>query len=213
MEDRRAATGVGRTVEPEYSRSFLCFNGSVRIGPNAFAEIDYILEGEDGDVLDDSAAENGEPLRYVHGYGMLVPGLEKRLEGLAEGDHADIVVPPEEAYGLHDEELVYAIDRKDAPSAHEGDEVVLEDEDGDEAVAHVVEVGDDELVVDGNHPLAGLTLRYRVTVRSVRDATAEEIERAARSFDEQREASEPHDPNAALIPLFSLTRKRDESLN
>jgi FKBP-type peptidyl-prolyl cis-trans isomerase SlyD len=187
----------------------------VRIGPNAFAEIDYVLEGEGGEVLDDSTKEDGKRIAYVHGYGMLVPGLEKRLEGLAEGDHADIVVPPEEAYGLHDDDLVYAIDRKDAAAANEGDEVVLEDEDGDETVAHVVEVGDDELLVDGNHPLAGLTLRYRVTVREVRAATTEEIESAARAFDAaQTEAHDPdpaHDPT--LVPLFSLTKKRDESLN
>jgi len=181
---------------------------SVRIGPNAFAEVDYILEGEDGEVLDDSSASDGQPLRYVHGYGMLVPGLEKRLEGLAEGAQADLVVPPEEAYGLHDEELVFSVDRKEAPQAEEGDEVVLEDDDGDEAVARVVEVGDDELVVDGNHPLAGLTLRYRVRVREVREASPEEIARAASAFDKQREASEP--PEASLIPLFSLNRARKD---
>ena len=181
---------------------------SVRIGPNAFAEVDYILEGEDGEVLDDSSAGDGQPLRYVHGYGMLVPGLEKRLEGLAEGAAADLVVPPEEAYGLHDEELVFSVDRSEAPQAEEGDEVVLEDDDGDEAVARVVEVGDDELVVDGNHPLAGLTLRYRVQVREVREATADEIARAASAFDKQREASEP--PETHLIPLFSLNRARKD---
>ena len=53
----------------------------MRIQPNVFAEVDYVLSGEDGEVLDDSSAEDGGPLRYVHGYGMLVPGLEKRLEG------------------------------------------------------------------------------------------------------------------------------------
>jgi FKBP-type peptidyl-prolyl cis-trans isomerase SlyD len=175
----------------------------VRIQPNAFAEVDYVLEGEDGEVLDDSSAEDGEPLRYVHGYGMLVPGLEKRLTGLTEGDTAEIVVPPEEAYGLHDDELVYAIDRSEAPTAAEGDELVLEDEDGDETVAHVVEVNDDELVVDGNHPLAGLTLRYKVNVREVREATADEIARAATAFEEMQEATEPRDE---LVPLFSLNR-------
>ena len=180
---------------------------TVRIGPNAYAEVDYILEGEDGEVLDDSSAEDGQPLRYVHGYGMLVPGLERGLAGLDEGESAEIVIPPEEAYGLHDEELVFAVDRSDAPQADEGDEVVLEDEDGDETVARVVEVGDDELVVDGNHPLAGLTLRYRVRVREVRDATGDEIARAAAAFDRDREASEPPDPEK-LIPLFSLNRSR-----
>jgi FKBP-type peptidyl-prolyl cis-trans isomerase SlyD len=184
----------------------------VRIGPNVFAEVDYVLEDEAGELLDDSKSDEGEPMRYVHGYGMLVPGLEKRLEGMSVGDQAEIVVPAEEAYGLHDEDLVYAIDKSDAPEAKEGDEVVLEDEDGDEAVATVVEVGDEELLVDGNHPLAGLTLRYRVTVREVREATTEEIERAAGAFEDAQKATEVPDPNA-LVPLFSLTKKRDDSLN
>lgn len=190
-----------------------CLNRAVRIAPNAFAEVEYVLEGETGEVLDDSTEKDGEPLRYVHGYGMLVPGLEKRLEGLAAGDRAEIVVPAEEAYGLHDDDLVYAIDRSEAPSANEGDDVVLEDEDGDETVAHVVEVGEDELLVDGNHPLAGMILRYRVTVKEVRAATAEEIERAASAFDDARTESELPDATSELIPLFSLTKKRDESLN
>jgi FKBP-type peptidyl-prolyl cis-trans isomerase SlyD len=183
--------------------------GVVQIGPNAFAEVDYVLLSEDGEVLDDSSAEGGEPIRYVHGYGMLVPGLERRLAGLAEGEDGEIVVPAEEAYGLRDEELVYAIERSAAPDAEEGDELVIEDEDGDEAVAHVVEVGDDELLVDGNHPLAGLTLRYRVHVQSVRPATAEEITQAAAAFDEERDAAEPA---GELIPLFSLSRPRKPDL-
>jgi FKBP-type peptidyl-prolyl cis-trans isomerase SlyD len=177
----------------------------VQIGPNVFAEVDYVLSGEDGEVLDDSSADDGEPLRYVHGYGMLVPGLEKRLVGLAAGDAIDVVVPPEEAYGLHDDELVYAIDRSEAPTASEGDEVVLEDEDGDEAVAQVVEVGEEEIVVDGNHPLAGLTLRYRLNVREVREATPEEIASAAKAFEEVDERSQPKDE---LVSLFSLNRNR-----
>ncbi|HEX4512543.1 MAG TPA: peptidylprolyl isomerase [Polyangiaceae bacterium] len=177
----------------------------MQIGPNVFAEVDYVLSDEDGEVLDDSSADDGEPLRYVHGYGMLVPGLEKRLVGLAAGDAIDVVVPPEEAYGLHDDELVYAIDRSEAPTASEGDEVVLEDEDGDEAVAHVVEVGDEEIVVDGNHPLAGLTLRYRLNVREVREATPDEIASAAKAFEEVDERSQPKDE---LVSLFSLNRNR-----
>lgn len=185
----------------------MCLNDPVRIGPNAFAEIEYVLEGEDGEVLDDSSANGGEPIRYVHGYGMLVPGLEKRLTGLEKGQTAEIVVPPEEAYGLHDAELVFSIDKSDAPDAAEGDELVLEDDEGDEAVAHVVEVKGDDLLVDGNHPLAGLTLRYRVHVRDVREATAEEIARAATAFDEQRDSNEPPDPDG-LIPMFSLNRSR-----
>ncbi len=192
----------------------------MRIAPNTYAEVDYVLEDADGEILDDSTAEDGEPLRYVHGYGMLVPGLEKRLEGLDEGNKADIVVPADEAYGLHDDELVFAVDREQAPNAREGDEIVLEE--GDEAppvhtplVAHVVEVRPEELVVDGNHPLAGLTLHYRVTVRSVREATETEIEEAARAFDEEREQAEPREPgeDPSFVPLFALRRPKDDRPN
>ncbi len=180
----------------------------MRIGPNAYAEVDYVLEDEHGEVLDDSSAEDGEPLRYVHGYGMLVPGLEKRLEGLDQGARAEVVVPPEEAYGLHDDELVYAVDRDLAPSALEGDEIVLQSEEGDERVTHVVEVGPEEVILDGNHPLAGLTLRYRLSVREVREATHDEIERAATAFDKDREDHEPSEPPPAFVPLLSLTRRK-----
>jgi len=190
---------------------FLWFNGRVHIGPNAYAEVDYVLEDESGEVLDDSTADDGEPLRYVHGYGMLVPGLEKRLEGLAEGTRADVVVPPEEAYGLHDDELVYAIDREAAPSACEGDEIVLRDDEGEERVTHVVEVGNEEVIVDGNHPLAGLTLHYRVTVREVRSATHDEIARAAQSFEairDQAAESERELADTSFVPLLSLSRRK-----
>jgi FKBP-type peptidyl-prolyl cis-trans isomerase SlyD len=184
-----------------------CLNLWVRIAPNVYAEVDYVLEDELGEVLDDSTADDGQPLRYVHGYGMLVPGLEKRLEGLDDGARAEVVVPPEEAYGLHDDELVYAVDRELAPAACEGDEIVLENEEGDERVTHVVEVGPEEVILDGNHPLAGLTLRYRLVVRAVRSATEDEIERAATAFDEQRVEHDMSAAPAAFVPLLSLTRR------
>ena len=57
-----------------------------RIAANAFVLLDYVLKAEDGEILDDSSADGGEPIRYVHGYGMLVPGLEKQLVGLGAGE-------------------------------------------------------------------------------------------------------------------------------
>ena len=182
----------------------------MRIGANTYVEVDYVLEDDSGEILDDSSASDGQPLRYVHGYGMLVPGLERRLDGLEQGARADITVPPEEAYGLHDEELVFTVERSAAPSANEGDELVLRDGDGDETVTHVVEVKSDELVVDGNHPLAGLTLRYHVTVREVREATTAEIEDAARAVDEVTPSG---DEDPSFVPLFALRRPKDDVPN
>jgi len=147
------------------------------IQPNAHVTLDYELRDDDGDLLDASEGEDGEPIRYVHGYGMLVPGLEAALVGLKIGDERDVVVPSE-------------VDRGELPDPKAvvvGDELVAESPDGDEFTLNVVEVRDDVVVVDANHPLAGMTLRYHVKVREVRLATDDEIERAASDLDEAHE--------------------------
>ena len=163
------------------------------IEPNARVVLEYTLRDLDDDVLDTSSDEDGEPIVYVHGYGMLVPGLEKALAGLAAGDEKEVVVSPEEGFGERDEELVLEIDRSEMPrpdAVEVGDELVAESPDGDEAVMRVIEVKEDAVVLDGNHPLAGETLRYSIVVREVRPATEEEIEEAASSFEDAAEGWE-----------------------
>jgi FKBP-type peptidyl-prolyl cis-trans isomerase SlyD len=158
------------------------------IQPNTFVTVDYVLKDDDGEVLDESRGEGGEPIEYVHGYGMLVPGLEAALAGLKAGDRKAVVVSAEEGYGERDEELMLEIDRAEFPeTVQPGDEYVAASPDGDEVVLNVVEVNEDVVVVDANHPLAGLTLHYEVDVRAVRAATEQEIEAAARSLDEAHE--------------------------
>jgi FKBP-type peptidyl-prolyl cis-trans isomerase SlyD len=160
---------------------------ALTIQPNRHVTIDYELRDDEGDVIDQSGdGEQGGPIRYVHGYGMLVPGLEAALVGLAAGEERDIVVPAEAGYGERDEELVMEIDRADFPkpeSVAVGDEFVAESPDGDQIAMNVLEVRKDSVVVDANHPLAGMTLRYHVKVREVREATEEEIQRAAAELD------------------------------
>ncbi len=183
------------------------------ISPNCFALLDYVLLSADDEVLDDSAAEGGKPIKYVHGYAMLVPGLESRLVGLTAGEEKEILVPAVEAYGEHDDELVYELGRDEVQGElDEGDEIVLEDEAGDQASVFVVELTKDTVVVDGNHPLAGIDLRYRVKIREVREATTDELARAAASL----ESVEPHvhGPECAhdvpTAPLFTLGKKPPE---
>jgi FKBP-type peptidyl-prolyl cis-trans isomerase SlyD len=157
------------------------------IQANTHVVIDYELRDEEGDLLDASQGEGGEPIRYVHGYGMLVPGLEAALSGLKAGDERDVVVPAEAAYGEYDEGLVLQLDRGEFPDPKQvdvGDEFVAESPDGDEIAMNVVEVRDDIVVVDANHPLAGMTLRYHVKVREIRQATDAEIEQAAADLDD-----------------------------
>ena len=157
------------------------------IQPNARVVLEYTLKDDKGAVLDSSDAEDGEPIVYVHGYGMLVPGLEAALVGLEVGSVKDVKVSPDEGFGERDEELVLEIDRGDFPDPKKvvvGDEVVAESPDGDEVPMRVVEVKTDTVVVDANHPLAGVTLRYSVVVKEVAAASDEEIAEAAAGFDE-----------------------------
>jgi FKBP-type peptidyl-prolyl cis-trans isomerase SlyD len=157
------------------------------IQPNALVVLDYVLRDDEGHVLDASDADDGEPITYVHGYGMIVPGLEAAIAGMRAGDAKDVVVAPEAAFGDRDEELVLEVDRADFPrpdAVAPGDELVAESADGDEVMLRVLEVNGDSVRVDANHPLAGLTLRYAVKIREVRAATDDEIEEAAAAFEE-----------------------------
>ncbi len=165
---------------------------SYRIAPNAFVTLDYTLHDEAGELLDASEGDDGEPIKYVHGYGMLVPGLESALIGLKVGEVKKVVVPSDEGFGEYDDELLLEVERGEFPNPEAvavGDEFVAESPEGDAVPMRVVEVTDSAVIVDANHPLAGIALHYAVTVRDVRPATEEEIRSAAAEL-EQLEGGE-----------------------
>lgn len=174
------------------------------IQPNAHVVLDYVLCDDTGRELDSSTAEGCEPISYVHGYGAVVPGLEAALAGMRQGETKEVVLTADEAFGERDEELVLEIDRDEVPRPKEvapGDEIVAESPDGEEVTLRVVEVHDDSVVVDANHPLAGLTLHYAITVRDVRAATDDEIAAAAEQFDERGGAEGGAADDASLVQL------------
>jgi FKBP-type peptidyl-prolyl cis-trans isomerase SlyD len=152
-----------------------------KIAAGKFVLIDYVLRDEDGDVVQRSDDPEVGPLSYIHGYSPILPGLHAGLEGLDIGVNKQITVTPEDGYGDADEEGIFEVERSELPDptgVKFGDEIVGEDEDGNEFDMHVIEVHDDYVVVDTNHPLAGHTLVWDVTVREVRDATQKEIDSA-----------------------------------
>lgn len=186
----------------------------MKIQPNAFVSLDYTLHDDDGELLDESSGEGGQPIDYVHGYGMLVPGLEAALIGLEMGDEREIVVTAEEGYGEHDEDLVLEVERSEFPDpakVEPGDEFLAESPDGDDVPMRVVEVKGDSVVVDANHPLAGLALHYKVKVLVVRSATEEELETAARELSEAEEHEHgpdcDHDHDDEGTALVQLGKK------
>ncbi|MBF0278681.1 MAG: peptidylprolyl isomerase [SAR324 cluster bacterium] len=149
----------------------------MKIEKNKVASIDYTLKDNNGEVMDTS--EGGEPLAYIHGIGNLIPGLENELEGKKEGDSFKITIEPGDAYGFRDDELTQVAPR----SAFEGVEEPLEvgmqfrvqAEEG-EQIATVVDIDGDNITLDANHPMAGETLNFDVSIVSIREATEEELE-------------------------------------
>ena len=148
----------------------------MRIVKDAYVVLDYVLYDEDGDVIEATDDEGGRPIGFVHGYGTLVPGLEDGIVGMGAGETKEVTVAPEHGYGAHDGALEHWVDRSDFPEGLQvDDEFEAEDAEGEQITLRVVEIEDDAVLVDANHPLAGETLRFEVMVRSVRPATAEEL--------------------------------------
>jgi FKBP-type peptidyl-prolyl cis-trans isomerase SlyD len=158
-------------------------SSAVLVGPDNFVTLAYTLYDEDGDILD--RTDDGPPVTYVHGYGQIVPGLERGVEGMSKGDARSVVVSAADGYGEYDPEAVVEIDRHDFPRPDEvvaGDEFVAESDDGESLSMTVLEVRGDACVVDTNHPLAGEVLRFDVTVLDVRLATDSEIQEAEQAL-------------------------------
>lgn len=145
------------------------------ISTNKVVKIHYTLTGDDGKVIDSS--DGKEPLEYMHGYGNLIPGLERELEGKSAGDklHADIA--PRDAYGEYDEKLVAEVPRSQfdvSMPIEVGQQFQAETATG-MAVVTVTKVTDDKITVDANHELAGKTLHFDVEIVDIRDAFPEEL--------------------------------------
>jgi FKBP-type peptidyl-prolyl cis-trans isomerase SlyD len=138
--------------------------------------IHYTLTNEAGQILDSS--ENQEPLAYLHGEGNIIPGLEKALTGRTKGEKLKVTVAPAEGYGERDEDMVQAVPRDAFQGVDEitpGMQFQAQSPQGIQLVT-VVAVNGDEVTLDGNHPMAGLTLIFDVEIADVRDATSEELD-------------------------------------
>ena len=148
----------------------------MKVEKGAVVSVDYQLHLGDGKLVD--ASEPGSPLSYIHGEGQIVPGLERALEGLGSGDTRQVVVEPEDGYGVHDARGIQEVPRDSFPSDMEpqpGMELLAEGPDGQTLPIVIREVKPQAVVIDLNHPLAGRTLHFAITVRDVRAATAEEL--------------------------------------
>jgi FKBP-type peptidyl-prolyl cis-trans isomerase SlyD len=146
------------------------------ISTNHVVSIHYTLTNDAGEILDSSTGN--DPLAYIHGIGNIIPGLEAALTGRALGDKFKVSIAPEDGYGLRDNEMMQNVPK----SAFQGVDEILpgmqfqaQSPQGMTLVT-VVDVDGDEVILDGNHPMAGMTLHFEVEVADIRDATSEELE-------------------------------------
>jgi FKBP-type peptidyl-prolyl cis-trans isomerase SlyD len=147
----------------------------MQISDNKVVFIDYTLTNDEGEVIDTS--KGSEPLAYIQGVGNIIPGLESALEGHQTGDSLKVSIPPEQGYGLRNEDSLRTFPREafsGIDEIEEGMQFMAQLEDSQQMFT-VVTVEEDTVVADANHPLAGMTLNFDVTVRDVRDATDEEL--------------------------------------
>jgi FKBP-type peptidyl-prolyl cis-trans isomerase SlyD len=148
----------------------------MQIEKHTVVSIHYTLRNEAGEVLESS--KGAEPLAYIQGVGGIIPGLESALEGKASGESVRIKVPPEQAYGARDDELVQDVPRdrfSGVESIEPGMQFHAQTEGGVQVVT-VTRVEGESVTVDANHPLAGATLDFEVDVLDVRPATPEELD-------------------------------------
>ncbi|MFZ5756725.1 MAG: FKBP-type peptidyl-prolyl cis-trans isomerase [Pseudomonadota bacterium] len=147
----------------------------MQAGENSVVLIHYTLTSDAGETLDSSAGR--EPLAYLHGFGNIIPGLEQALLGKQAGDKLKVSIPPDQAYGVRNDELVEVVPRSafgGAPDLEVGMQFQARTPEGMRVVT-IVDVEGDEITLDGNHPLAGETLHFDVEIVTVRAATQEEL--------------------------------------
>jgi FKBP-type peptidyl-prolyl cis-trans isomerase SlyD len=146
----------------------------MQIAKNSVVTLDYQVHDSDGNLID----EGSKPLIYIHGgYDGIFPRIEEELHGQGVGTALKVKLEPEEAFGEYDAELVNIEARNLFPEKIEvGMQFERGSEDDDEDMLYTItNIEGDKVVVDGNHPLAGMALVFTCTVTEIRPASAEEL--------------------------------------
>jgi len=147
----------------------------MQVAKDTVVTLEYRVTDSDGELID----EGKEPLIYLHGgYDGIFPRIEEELQGKEVGGAFEIKLQPEDAFGDYDAELVKIEDRNLFPDNIEVGlqfERATEGGDDDGELYTITDIADDKVVVDGNHPLAGMSLVFACTIVAVRAASQDEI--------------------------------------
>ncbi|TMO76945.1 FKBP-type peptidyl-prolyl cis-trans isomerase [Pseudoalteromonas aurantia] len=146
----------------------------MKIAPNKVVKMHYSVLDNDKNTIDNSF--DGEPLLFIIGTGYLIPGLEDAIIDKSAGDTLSVTVEPAQGYGERHDELMQAVPKSmfDGMEIDVGMQFRASTDDGDQMVM-IIDIQDEEVIVDGNHPLSGITLHFDVEILEVRDATEDEL--------------------------------------
>ncbi|MDV6235066.1 peptidylprolyl isomerase [Leptospira ellisii] len=133
----------------------------------------YTLRDTEGNLIDSS--EGKDPLSYLEGVGHIISGLEEEMKKMNTGEKKKINVPAESAYGHKDPDLIFDVPRTQFPPNEDLQIGMMFQTDEPDKVFTITELQEDSVIVDGNHPLAGMNLVFDVELTGIREATEEEI--------------------------------------
>ncbi|MFT5848357.1 FKBP-type peptidyl-prolyl cis-trans isomerase [Psychroserpens sp.] len=142
----------------------------IQVKENNTVKVNYTGKLADGQVFDSS--EGREPLEFTLGQGQLIPGFEKGVIDMKLNEKKTITIAKEEAYGDVNEQLIQEVEKAHLPqdmAPEVGMGLVSKDPDGNEINLLVVEVKEESIVVDGNHPLAGKELTFDLEVIEIKE--------------------------------------------
>ena len=148
----------------------------MQISKHKVVTIDYQLTDDAGNVIDESS--DGE-FAYLHGERNIIPGLENALASRKVGDQFSVRIEPSEGYGERNDSLVQVVELSAFPSREDvevGRQFHAQSDEGHPIVVTITDIEGDDVTIDANHPLAGITLNFAVTIREIRDASEEEKE-------------------------------------
>lgn len=151
------------------------------IAPNKVVSLSYTLMLNSGELADEATSD--EPLVFIHGIGQTLPAFDDQLDGLSVGDTFSFTLSAEDGYGESSPNYVVEIPKNIFEGPDVPDDILeigatlpMQDQDGNPMDGVVVEIGDDTITMDFNHPLAGEALGFSGTVLDIREATQEELD-------------------------------------
>lgn len=178
-----------------------------QVGPDTVVHFRYVLYDAEGELVEESDPEI--ELSFLFGYAQVAPAIERALDGSFAGDTREVKISAEEAYGARDPDAILEVDRAEfPPNIQVGDEFEADHESGELVSLTVLEVFDDSVVLDANHPLAGQDVRLRLMVESVRPAQAAELLLAAEELETRQAGTAEGDfAGGGLLPAARLLRR------